>query len=227
MTNCIKLRNQTQVNWHWWSGPLQEFKRTISTPMPTNLSVCMTPSLVVLAPFHTLISNSIPHPHLLLNRWTNRAGKHFSPGLRLDHSKRTLKTFSIYWQIDTKETFSAPNCSANENCSKKKNNQKKKATKRERRVVVSDRWRLWKQNGIGAVPTAKTENDASLKTKQDCLLMCAYAVFSTKMERTTKTSSATIPKIQSYSRRNSLQFPIPPAWRGGDRSGASLQTWDV
>lgn len=136
MTNCIKLRNQTQVNWHWWSGPLQEFKRTISAPMPTNLSVCMTPSLVVLSHFHSLISNSIPRPHLLLNRWTNRAGKHFSPGLRLDHSKRTLKTFSIYWQIDTKETFSAPNCSANENCSKKKNNQKKKATKRERRVVV-------------------------------------------------------------------------------------------
>ncbi len=150
MTNCIKLRNQTQVNWHWWSGPLQEFKRTISTPMPTNLSVCMTPSLVVLSHFHSLISNSIPRPHLLLNRWTNRAGKHFSPGLRLDHSKRTLKTFSIYWQIDTKETFSAPNCSANENCSKKKNNQKKKAgTKRERRVVV------------GSVETLEAEWDRS------------------------------------------------------------------
>ncbi len=127
--------------------------------------------------FHTLISNSIPRPHLLLNRWTNRAGKHFSPGLRLDHSKRTLKTFSIYWQIDTKETFSAPNCSANENCSKDKNNQKKKKKKRRRQsrnaepssLLRSDRWRLWKQNGIGrvfkcdrAVPTA-TENDASLK----------------------------------------------------------------
>lgn len=160
---------------------------------------------------------------------TVRAGKQFfSPGLRLDHSKRTLKTFSIYWQIDTKETFSAPNCSANKNCSKRK-----KTTKKSRRPA---RWRHWKQNGIGRVFKKKMRRSCSHGNGEWCVsqnknksrrlsLMCAYAVFSTKMERTTRTSSATIPKIQSYSRRNSLQFPVPPVQahrRGEEGLAASL-----
>lgn len=128
--------------------------------------------------------------------------QHGSPPPKKNKKHGHWKTFSIYWQIDTKETF----LHLRKRTTKRKRNNPntKPAAGDAEDLSAFAASRHWKQNGIGRVLMRRSfylRHRRTMRLSKPSWRLsfnvCLCSFFKPKkMERTTKTSSATIPKIQ-------------------------------